>query len=81
MDRLLDDDEFCFDGAASAEILAHWKARLGLMMPHFIERFGDDARDFDSAFLECLAAGNHRSRSRVWLNLARKPAAELKRVD
>jgi len=75
VDRLLDDDEFCFAGAASAEILAHWKARLGLMMPRFLGRFGDDARNFDSAFLECLAARDHRSRSRVWFILARAPVS------
>ncbi len=41
------------------------------MMPRFLERIRDDAVEFDSAFLECLASKEHRSRSRVWFILAR----------
>jgi SAM-dependent methyltransferase len=73
VDRILEDDEFCFVGAASPEILEAWRARLNSMMPRFLERFGDEAMDFDSAFLECLTSKKHRSRSRVWFILARTP--------
>ena len=73
VDRKLEDDEFCFDGAASSEIIEQWRARLSFMMPRFLERFGDDAVEFDSAFLECLASKEHRSRSRVWFILACTP--------
>ena len=72
VDRRLDDDELCFAGAASPEILEAWRARLSFMMPRFLDRFGDEAIGFDSAFLECLASKEHRSRSRVWFILARK---------
>jgi len=74
IDRKLDDDEFCFDGAASSDILDAWKNRLGFMMPRFLERFGDKVREFDSALLRCLASEEHRSRSRVWFILARSPS-------
>ena len=73
VDRKLEDDELCFVGAASLEVLEAWKARLSFMMPRFIERFGDEAMEFDSAFLECLASKEHRSRSRVWFILAHRP--------
>jgi len=73
VDRKLDDDELCFAGAASSEILEAWRTRLSFMMPRFLDRFGDEAMGFDSAFLECLASKEHRSRSRVWFVLARKP--------
>ncbi len=73
VDRKLEDDELCFVGAASSEVLEAWKARLSFMMPRFLERFGDEAMEFDSAFLECLASKGHRSRSRVWFILARTP--------
>ena len=72
VDRRLDDDEFCFTGAASAEVIEAWRARLDAMMPRFLDRFGDEAIGFDSAFLECLASKEHRSRSYVWFILARK---------
>ena len=71
VDRKLEDDELCFVGVASSEVLEAWKARLSFMMPRFLERFGDEAMEFDSAFLECLASNEHRSRSRVWFILAR----------
>jgi SAM-dependent methyltransferase len=74
VDQKLEDDEFCFVGGASSEILEAWRARLGFMMPRFLERFGDEATGFDSAFLECLTSREHRSRSRVWFILARTPA-------
>ena len=73
VDRRLDDDELCFAGAASPEVLEAWRARLSFMMPRFFERFGEEAMEFDSAFLECLASKEHRSRSRVWFILVRKP--------
>ena len=73
VDRKLDDDELCFVGAASSEVLEAWRTRLSFMMPRFLERFGDEAMGFDSAFLECLASKEHRSQSRVWFILARKP--------
>ena len=73
VDRKLEDDELCFVGAASSEILEAWRARLSFMMPRFLERFGEEAMGFDSAFLECLASKEHRSRSRVWFILVRKP--------
>ena len=73
VDRKLDDDELCFVGAASSEVLEAWRTRLSFMMPRFLERFGEEAIEFDSAFLECLASKEHRSRSRVWFILARRP--------
>lgn len=73
VDRELEDDEFCFAGPASPEILEAWTTRLGFMMPRFLERFGDNAMGFDSAFLRCLASEEHHSRSRVWFILARSP--------
>ena len=73
VDRKLEDDELCFVGVASSEVLEAWKARLSFMMPRFLERFGDEAMEFDSAFLECLVSKEHRSRSRVWFILAHKP--------
>ncbi len=73
VERKLEDDELCFDGAASSEVLEAWRARLSFMMPRFLERFGEEAMEFDSAFLECLASKEHRSRSCVWFILARKP--------
>jgi SAM-dependent methyltransferase len=73
VDRKLEDDELCFVGAASSEVLEAWRARLSFMMPRFLERFGEEAMEFDSAFLECLASKEHRSRSRVWFILARRP--------
>ena len=73
VDRRLDDDELCFAGAASPEVLEAWRARLSSMMPRFLDRFGDMAIGFDSAFLECLASKKHRSRSWVWFILARRP--------
>ena len=71
-DRKLEDDELCFVGAASSEVLEAWRNRLSFMMPRFLERFGDEAMGFDSAFLGCLASKEHRSRSRVWFILARR---------
>ena len=73
VDRKLEDDELCSVGVASSEFLEAWKTRLSFMMPRFLERFGDEAMQFDSAFLECLASKEHRSRSLVWFILARRP--------
>jgi SAM-dependent methyltransferase len=73
VDRKLEDDELCFVGAASSEVLEAWRARLSFMMPRFLARFGEEALEFDSAFLECLSSKEHRSRSRVWFILARRP--------
>lgn len=70
--RPLVDDEFCFDGAAEFEVLMGWRTRLAAMMPRFEQRFGEEARGFDSAFLQCLESPTHRSRSTVWFILARK---------
>lgn len=74
IDRKLDDDEFCFRGPADSDVVNAWGTRLGFMMPRFVERFGSEATGFDSAFLQCLAAGEHRSRSCVWFILARPPS-------
>ena len=73
VDRKLEDDELCFVGAASSEVLEAWRARLSSMMPRFLERFGDEAMEFESAFFKCLASKEHRSRSRVWFILAHRP--------
>jgi SAM-dependent methyltransferase len=75
VDRTLEDDEFCFAGPASPEIVEAWRTRLDFMMPRFLERFGNDAVGFDSAFLQCLASDKHRSRSSVWFVLARSPTS------
>jgi SAM-dependent methyltransferase len=73
VDHTLEDDEFSFAGPASSDVLEAWRTRLGFMMPRFVERFGAEATDFDSAFLECLASKEHRSESSVWFILARSP--------
>ena len=73
LDGKVEDDEFCFAGPASPEILEAWKSRLSFMMPQFLERFAKRAKGFDSAFLQCLASREHRSRSHVWFILARSP--------
>lgn len=73
VDRSLEDDEFSFTGPASSGVLEAWRTRLEFMMPRFLERFGDEATGFDSAFLNCLASEEHRSDSRVWFILARSP--------
>lgn len=73
VDRKLEDDEFCFTGPADSDLVDAWKTRLGFMMPRFLERFGTEAKGFDSAFLQSLASEEHRSRSRVWFILARAP--------
>ena len=61
VDRTLDDDEFSFAGVTSPDVIEGWKTRLGLMMPLFLERFGNYATGFDSAFLKCLESEEHRS--------------------
>lgn len=73
IDRKLEDDEFCFTGPADSDVVDAWKTRLGFMIPRFVERFGSKAMGFDSAFLQCIASEEHRSRSRVWFILARPP--------
>lgn len=73
VDRKLEDDEFCFAGPADSDLVDAWKARLGFMMPRFLERFGIESRGFDSSFLRCLASEEHCSRSSVWFILARPP--------
>jgi SAM-dependent methyltransferase len=73
IDRTIDDDEFSFAGPGSPEVIEAWRIRLGFMMPRFLDRFGGEARGFDSALLQCLASREHRSHSRVWFVLARAP--------
>lgn len=77
VERELGDDEFRFSGPASAEVLEAWRERLGFMMPRFVERFRERAHGFDTAFLDCLASKQHRSRSLVWFVLARSPVGEV----
>jgi len=74
IDRILEDDEFSLAGPAARDVLEAWRTRLEFMMPRFLDRFGDAARGFDAAFLECLGSREHRSHSRVWFVLARSPA-------
>jgi hypothetical protein len=73
VEHKLEDDEFCFAGPAAAEILEAWSTRLASMMPRFLARFGAEVTSFDSAFSQCLASEQHRSRSCVWFLLARSP--------
>lgn len=73
IDQKLEDDEFSFTDPADSDLIDAWKTRLGFMMPRFLERFGTEATGFDSAFLQCLASQEHRSRSCVWFILARSP--------
>lgn len=47
LDRTLEDDEFCFVGPASPDVLDAWITRLEFMMPRFADRFGDKAKGFD----------------------------------
>lgn len=80
VDRRLSDDEFSFAGPGSPEVLEAWRTRLDFMMPRFLDRFGDEARGFDSALLQCLASRVHRSHSRVWFVLARAPGEATTRT-
>jgi len=73
IDRTLEDDEFSFEGVASSAVLQGWTTRLGLMIPRFVERFGNEAAGLESAFLECLTSPEHRSESSVWFILACRP--------
>jgi hypothetical protein len=79
--RTLDGDEFSFAGPGSPEVLEAWRTRPGFMMPRFLDRFGNEARGFDSALLLCLASREHRSHSRVWFVLARAPDAATTGVE
>lgn len=72
-DREVEDDELCGTGPAATDLVDAWRARLGVMMPRFRDRFGTDAAGFDAAFLRCLRSERHRSRSRVWFVVARPP--------
>jgi len=67
------DLELSFEGLADDAVLSAWRARLDLMMPRFVERFGEDASAFRDAFLDCLASKTHRSQARVWFLMARRP--------
>ena len=75
IDRTLADNEFCFAGPGSPDVIEAWRTRLGFMMPRFLDHFGDEARGLDSALLQCLESMEHRSHSRVWFVLARAPDA------
>ena len=79
IDRTLADNEFCFAGPGSPDVIEAWRTRLGFMMPRFLDRFGDEARGLDSALLQCLESMEHRSHSRVWFVLARAPDAATTR--
>lgn len=60
----LSDQELAFAGAAPAEVIEAWRARLARMggLKHFL---GADYPAFEEEFLGCLSASNHRSLCRV----------------
>jgi SAM-dependent methyltransferase len=74
VERTLEDDEFCFEGPATSEVLDAWTRRLAGMMPRFSSRFGSRATGLDAALETCLRSHEHHSNSRVWFLLARFPA-------
>lgn len=73
LEQTIEDDEFSFDRRPRADVLEGWRTRLSFMMPRFLERFGEAARGFDTAFLDCLSSDAHTTLARVWFVLARAP--------
>lgn len=70
-ERVLVDDELSFGGAAPADVLEAWSARLARMggLKAFLgDRFGD----FEQAFMDALRTESHRSSARVIFVLARR---------
>ena len=70
-EAVLPDDELSFGGAAPADVLAAWSARLARMggLKAFMgDRFGE----FEQAFMDALRTDSHRSSARVFLVLARR---------
>ncbi len=73
-DEEFPDRELSFTGPADADVLDAWRARLDLMLPRFVERFGPEAASsFRDAFLDSMRSPAHRSRARVWFVMARAP--------
>jgi len=71
-ESLLADDELCFSGPATETVRAAWKARLQRMggLKKFL---GTRYVDFEEEFLASLVSPDHRSRTRVFLVIARVP--------
>jgi SAM-dependent methyltransferase len=68
---VLVDDELGFGGAAPAEVLRAWSARLARMggLQAFM---GDRFSHFEQAFMDALRSESHQSRARVFFVLARR---------
>jgi len=68
---VLMDEELSFDGAARADVLAAWSARLARMggLKAFM---GDAFSEFERSFMDALRADAHRSKARVIFVLARR---------
>ena len=67
------DLELSFEGSADDAVLSAWQTRLDLMLPRFVERFGEEATGLRDAFLHCLASSEHQSRACVWFLMVRRP--------
>lgn len=67
---VLEDDELSFGGAAPADVLGAWSARLARMggLKAFL---GDQFSDFEQAFMDALRTESHQSRARVIFVLGR----------
>jgi SAM-dependent methyltransferase len=68
---ILADEELSFEGAAPADVVGAWSARLARMggLKAFMgDRFGE----FEQALMVALRAESHRSRARVMFVLARR---------
>jgi hypothetical protein len=68
---VLVDDELSFGGAAPADVLGAWSARLA-RMGGLTAFMGDRFNDFEQAFMDALRSESHRSRARVIFVLAKR---------
>lgn len=68
----LPDDELSFQGPAPPDVLEAWRLRLQRLagLKAFL---GSRFPEFESTFLHTLASPDHRSRTRVFIVVARRP--------
>jgi SAM-dependent methyltransferase len=71
----LPDDEFSFQGPAPSDVLEAWRLRLKRMagLKQFL---GARFPEFERSFLQALVAPNHRSQTRVFIVVARRPSGQ-----
>ena len=69
---MLPDDELSFQGPAPTDVLEAWRLRLQRMggLKAF---FGPRFPEFERTFLHALASPDHRSQTRVFIVVARRP--------